>query len=418
MINKLNVALDFGIGAQREVGVLAEVGHKLYFEYSGEFVRDPLPISPFKLPAVSGLVEHKDRDYSPLFGVFSDSLPDGWGLLLMDRAFQKRGLNVSQVSILDRLAYIGKRGMGALVYEPAMREEIAKGAAMNLEKLANEAQRVLEGQAEDVLPELQVAGGSPGGARPKVAIALGDHGHIISGVDEIPDGYKHFIVKFPAKEDIEEIGLVEFVYAQMMKEAGINIPETKLFRTGQGKAYFGVERFDRNGNERLHMHTLGGLFHADHRLPSMDYEDLLAATFEVTKDYRQMEEAFRRMVFNVAGHNRDDHVKNFSYLMNEDGKWLFSPVYDVLYSQGPRGEHTMAIGGEALEPKKENILSVAKGANIADKKAKEIIEEVRSAISSWPVKAKEAGISKRTIEEVQKAINRAWTSRSKKIGRR
>jgi serine/threonine-protein kinase HipA len=297
------------------VGTLGERERRIYFEYAPAFLEAALPISPFKLPVRPGVYEHGERDFAQVFGVFNDSLPDGWGLLLMDREFRKQGLSIASITALDRLAYIGTRGMGALTYHPPAAALEEEGVAIDLHVLASQAERVLGGSAEDVLPALRIAGGSPGGARPKVLVGVDAGGRMICGAADLPRGYRPFLVKFAAREDAADIGAVEAAYALMAAEAGVEVPATRLFETPDGGRYFAAERFDRRDGRRVHMHTLGGLLHASHRLPSMDYEGYLKATLVLTRDQRQVEQAYRRMAFNVLAHNRDDHVKNVSYLM-------------------------------------------------------------------------------------------------------
>ncbi|MDQ3919856.1 MAG: type II toxin-antitoxin system HipA family toxin [Acidobacteriota bacterium] len=402
-MRKLDVRLDWG-DEQVLVGTLAEQERVLYFEYDSAFIAKPLPISPFKLPVRPGVFEHREREFGDVFGVFNDSLPDGWGLLLMDREFRKRGHDPAALSVLDRLAYIGTRGMGALTYHPPAATDDETDLLIDLEELARQAERVLEGSAEEILPALRIAGGSPGGARPKVLVGVGEDGRLISGASDLPEGYRHFIVKFPAGEDVPDVGAVEAAYALMAREAGIDVPTTRLFETKDGGRYFGAERFDRQGTLRLHMHTLSGLFHASHRIPSMEYEGLLKATMALTRDRRQMEEAFRRMAFNVFAHNRDDHVKNFSYLMDRSGEWRFAPAYDIVFSQGPRGEHTMAVAGEAARPTERDMLRVAEDCDVDVRRAREIMREVRDAINQWPRFALDTGVSGETVSRIEKVI--------------
>lgn len=403
-MRKLQVQLDWG-DEQTVVGTLAERDRRIYFEYAPDFIDAPLPISPFKLPVKPGLFEHSEREFSQVFGVFNDSLPDGWGLLLMDRVFRKQGLDPGRISILDRLAYIGERGMGALTYHPPTANADDSSPVVDLQELAHQAERILEGSTEDLLPSLRVAGGSPGGARPKVLIAVHEDGRAIAGTSDVPEGFRHYLVKFPAGEDLPEIGAVEAAYALMANEAGLNIPHTTLFETPDGGRYFGIERFDRDGNLRLHMHTLGGLLHASHRLPSLEYEGFLKATLILTKDQRQVEEAYRRMAFNVLAHNRDDHVKNFSYLMDRNGGWELAPAYDLVFSQGPRGQHTMAVAGDAQQPGEKEMLTAARGCDLDAGRAKEIIDEVRHGVRQWSRFAKATGVSTRTASRIGKVIS-------------
>lgn len=409
-MRRLEVRLDRG-GEQVVVGTLAEQERRIYFEYAAAFLDAPLPLSPFKLPVRAGLFEHTERDFAEVFGLMNDSLPDGWGLLLMDREFRKRGLHPATVSVLDRLAYIGTRGMGALTYHPPVASAEEEHLWIDLEALARQAERILEGSAEEVLPALRIAGGSPGGARPKVLIGVHADGRIISGTSDLAEGYRHFLIKFPAKEDPSDMGAVEAAYALMAREAGVSVPPTTLFETPDGGRYFGAERFDRESNRRLHMHTLGGLLHASHRLPALDYEGFLKATLILTKDQRQLEEAFRRMVFNVLSHNRDDHVKNFSYLMDRDGTWTLAPAYDLVFSEGPRGEHTMAVAGEAARPTEQDILRVAEDCDIDGRRAREILQQVREAVAQWDRFASITDVSAATVRRIGSVIARALVRR-------
>jgi serine/threonine-protein kinase HipA len=400
----IEVRLDWG-DETRPVGTLAEEGRGIYFEYTASFLHDPLPISPFKLPVRPGLIEHTDRHFAQLFGVFDDSLPDSWGLLLMDREFKKRGRSVSGISPLDRLVYIGTRGMGALTYHPPAAGAQAESVDVDLGVLAREAERVLEGGPGDVLPALSLAGGSPGGARPKVLVGVRDDGRMVSGATELPDGYRHFLVKFAAGQDAPHIGTVEAAYAAMAAAAGVDVPPTRLFETADGGRHFGAERFDRRGRARFHMHSLGGLLHASHRVASMDYEGFLRATLALTHDQRQVEEAFRRMAFNVVAHNRDDHVKNISFLMGKEGTWRLAPAYDLVFSEGPGRQHTLDVAGEAERPGDRDMLRVAERCDVDSRAARRIVAEVREVVAQWPRFAEAAGVPADAARQIRRVIN-------------
>ncbi|HEX6746676.1 MAG TPA: type II toxin-antitoxin system HipA family toxin [Longimicrobium sp.] len=399
----LEVRLDWG-DRQAVVGTLAEEGRRVFFEYALSFLEAPLPISPFKLPVRPGLFEHLDREFAPVFGVFDDSLPDSWGLLLMDREFRRQGRDLGGISPLDRLAYIGTRGMGALTYHPPAGTDLAGPLEVELGTLAREAERVLEGSVEEVLPALRLAGGSPGGARPKVLVGVRDDGAMIAGPAELPPEYRAYLVKFSAPVDAAEIGVVEEAYARMARAVGIDVPPTRVFETPDGDRHFAAERFDRRGARRLHMHSLGGLLHASHRIASLGYEGFLRATLILTRDVRQVEEAFRRMAFNVAAHNRDDHVKNFSYLMGSGGEWRLAPAYDLVFSEGPGREHTMDVAGEASRPGDRDMLRVAATCDLDAGKAESIIAEVRGAVAQWPRFADEAGVPEERMREIRRII--------------
>ena len=402
-MKKLSVHLSTHPGQDRPVGVLAESDRKIYFEYDAEFLKDPLWLSPFKLPPKPGLQEHRDLSFGSLFGLFDDSLPDGWGLLLMDRYFRQLGIPPETLSPIDRLAYMGTRGMGALTYHPPAQSNGLRDSALDLHHLAQESYRVLEGSAADVLPQLLIAGGSPGGARPKVLVGVcGDH--MISGTDLLPEDYNAWIIKFHSKRDASEDGRIEYAYSKMARAAGLDMPPTRLFTTPEGEAFFGVERFDRLNNRRIHTHTFGNLIHSNFRIPGCDYEQLIKATRVLTKNQSDVVAAFRQMVFNILAHNRDDHVKNFSFLLNSHNEWRLTPAYDLTFSHGPGGEHTMTVAGEGRSPQHKHIIQIADGAGISPSLARETIAEVANALSDWKHFSNEAGLSKETTDQIASAL--------------
>ena len=402
-MKKLGVYLTTAPGENRRIGELAEANRNVYFEYDPEFLQNPLWLSPFKLPPEPGLHEHRDLSFGLLFGLFDDSLPDGWGLLLMDRHFRQQGIPPETVSPLDRLAYMGTRTMGALTYHPSTETDDRHDAALDLHHLAQEAYRVLEGTAVEVLPQLILAGGSPGGARPKVVIGLkGDQ--MISGADTLPDDYTGWIVKFPSKQAAIDDGRVEYAYSNMAKAAGLQMPATRLFTTSSGDAFFGVERFDRKQNRRFHVHTFGNLIHSNFRIPGCDYEQLLKTTRVLTKNQTDVDAAFRLMVFNIFAHNRDDHVKNFAFMLNELNEWRLTPAYDLTFTHGPGGEHTLPVAGEGRAPDHAHIIRVADGAGIKKNRASEIIDEVSSSVSDWQRFADEAGVQNDLAKNIKKSL--------------
>jgi serine/threonine-protein kinase HipA len=401
-MKKLGVYLAAAPEGNRRIGELAEANRKIYFEYDPEFLQNPLWLSPFKLPPEPGLHEHRDLSFGPLFGLFDDSLPDGWGLLLMNRHFRQQGLLPETVSPLDRLAYMGTRTMGALTYHPAEPDD-GRDTALDLHNLAQEAYRVLEGTAAEVLPQLMRAGGSPGGARPKVLIGLKGN-QVISGADTLPVGYNGWIVKFPSRQDAVEDGRVEYAYSSMARAAGLQMPDTRLFTTAAGDAFFGVQRFDRDHNRRFHVHTFGNLIHSNFRIPGCDYEQLLRTTRVLTRNQTDVDAAFRLMVFNILAHNRDDHVKNFAFLLNERGEWRLTPAYDLTFTHGPGGEHTLTVAGEGRAPDRAHIMRVADGAGISRKRAGEIMDQVASSISKWLRVADEAGVRSHTAKTIGKSL--------------
>ncbi len=375
----------------------------MVFEYDPSFLRNPLWLSPFKLPPEPGLLQHRDLAFAPIFGLFDDSLPDGWGLLLMDRFFQQQGPALAEVSVLDRLAFLGTRTMGALTYHPPADPADRDPPVLDLHQMAQASDQVLRGSGGEILPLLLRAGGSPGGARPKVLVGVrGDQ--LLSGEDDLPAGYAHWIVKFRAREDPPDSGPIEQAYALMARDAGIDMPETRLFETSGGERFFGAKRFDRRHGVRFHVHTFGNLIHANFRIPSCDYRQLLEVTRILTRNHQDTLECYRRMVFNVLTHNRDDHAKNFAFRMSDDGDWQLAPAYDLTFSPGPGGEHSTTVAGEGGAPARRHMLRLAEPAGIAERDAEAILDQVASAAARWQLHARETGVGRRSAGTVETAI--------------
>lgn len=405
-VSTIKVGIDFGSGPL-DVGRLAIRGRIIYFEYERSFIERGLDISPLRLPLQPGLKSFDNALFDGLPGVFNDSLPDGWGRLLFDRAFRAQGLTPAQASPLDRLAHVGASGMGALTYEPAMVADPG-GDDIDLDWLAGQALEVLEGQADEVIGELLALNGSSAGARPKAMIGYNPKtGAMAHGQSDLAQGVEPWLVKFPNLQDGKDAGAIEYVYALMARAAGIEMTETQLFPAKRGAGFFATRRFDRHGQKRLHAHTASGLLHADHRTSSIDYEDLTALTLRLTRDAREAEKMFRLAVFNVLGHNRDDHAKNFTYLMDEAGNWSLSPAYDLTFSSGPAGEQTTMVKGEGKAPGETHLLALAKEASLAPKDAKAIIDQTREALGQWATLAKEHGVAASSVRLIAGRIERA-----------
>lgn len=412
MISKLEVRLSLDPATERVVGRLALHARRTYFEYDPAFLETRLEISPFKLPAGPGLVEHRDLEFGPLPGVFEDSLPDGWGLILMNRALRKVGVDPVKVTPLDRLAWLGTSTMGALTYHPP-REREPLDPAFDLSLLARNAEAVLEGDVTEVIPALIRAGGSPGGARPKVLV--GRRGErLVSGEGTLPPGFDPWLVKFSAREDRRDAGPMEFAYALMARSAGIVMPEVEILDVDRSRRAFAVRRFDRGpGNSRIHFHTFANLLQANFRAPSTDYRDLMKVTHRLTANHQDLLRAFRQMAFNIASHNRDDHGKNFAFLMNDQGEWCLSPAFDLVFSGGPGGEHSMSVLGEGRDPGGTHCFELAKQCGIKSLEATRILEEIDEAVARWPGFADQAGLSRRTSDRIQSHHRRIGARGSK-----
>jgi len=403
-MKKLTVRLRRSPTDSIDVGQLADIDRRIFFEYDAAFLTPGLQLSPFKWPLRPGLIEHVDRAFGPLPGLFDDSLPDGWGLLLMDRLFRHRGIDPATVSPLDRLAWLGTHTMGALTYHPPADDVERDDRLLDLHEIGKNAEQVYRGESVDVLPALTRAGGSPGGARPKVLVGVrGDD--LLSGEGDLPDGYDHWIVKFSAKADLPDAGPMEFAYAEMARAAGLLVPPTRLFPVRKKHPYFGVRRFDRGpGNQRLHVHTFANLVHANFRLPSTDYGDLLKVTHALTRNHDDVLRAFRQMVFNVTAHVRDDHAKNFAFTMNERGEWSLSPAYDLGFAPGPGGEHTTTVQGEGRAPTREHVMHLARQFQVPPNEANALIDQVNDAVGKWRSHAAAAGCTRTTVQKIAQHI--------------
>lgn len=385
----------------QKVGTLAQKDNKIYFEYDKDFLKTGIELSPYKLPLKAGLFRCDDDTFDGLWGLFADSLPDGWGRLLMDRHLMRLGVNPRALSPLDRLAYVGSHAMGALSYEPehAVESEIE---SIVLDDLAKSSKEILEGSSEKLLDELLSLNGSSAGARPKVLVQISDDlKQIVHGRTALQKGFSHWMVKFASSMDSKEIGAIEYAYSLMAREAGLDMPKTALLEGKHGR-YFAVKRFDREGDKRIHMHSVAGLTHSDFRFPTLDYDDLLRLTLHLTKDVKELEKVFRLACFNLFSHNRDDHAKNFSFIMDEKGIWRFSPVYDVTFSYGLEGEHITLYMGEGKNPTKEQLFQL--GEKYKLKEYSQIVDKVEEVTSMWSDFAKEAGVSARTQSEIEKTL--------------
>lgn len=345
------------------VGTLAKTPERVVaFEYDLDWLNNGFSISPFSLPLIKKVFIPKYEPFDGLFGVFNDSLPDGWGRLLVDRLFLKNKINPVEIDNLNRLAVVQESGMGALTYKPEYRFQTGNDVS-NLDILAQECSKILESQNSDNLDELFQLGGSSGGARPK----------ILTSIDN-----EDWIIKFPSSIDPKNIGEKEYQYSLCAKDCGINMTETKLLPSEICSGYFGIKRFDRKNGKKVHMVSASGLLETSHRLPNLDYNLLMKLTLELTRNYEDIEQLFRLMCFNVFAHNRDDHSKNFSFLYDDNKKeWHLSPAYDLTYSSSFNGEHATTINGEGKNPNLDDILAVAKNIGLNEKSAKNIALDIQ-----------------------------------------
>jgi serine/threonine-protein kinase HipA len=409
MIPKLRVRCN-----GKSVGQLAEKEGEIRFEYDSTWLENGFDLAPDSLEFNAAANTARRLEFQGLHGVFNDSLPDGWGLLLMDR-FLKNRLNLErpQITPLDRLAYMGHRCMGALEYQPELLPE-QDGKSIDLADIAAQSEQVLRGETTEILEELRICGGSPGGARPKVTVAFSeDMVTCLSNFGDLPGGFSHWIVKFRNDSRYEDgdpvdIGRLEMAYADMARSAGLQLPKTHLIElvtNRKHEAFFAVQRFDRDVNQKIHFLSLAGYAYANHRVPCLDYgSGVLAATKKITKSDKEVEKAFRLMLFNVLAHNKDDHSKNFAYLLDPSsrGAWQLSPAFDLTFSTGMSNYHTTSISGSG-NPGFSDLESVANRLKV--KNWLQVLDDVRGAIARWPGFAGNYGITNARTKSIQKELN-------------
>jgi len=348
----------------RLVGRLAQTPEgPVAFEYDRGWIADGFSLSPLSLPLEQRVFIPNWLPFEGLWGIFDDSLPDGWGRLLLDRLLRRQGLDPEAITALTRLAIVGNGGMGALSYEPVITTEKEPATVSSLDALAQDALKVLETNDAHNLDELFIRGGSSGGARPKIVAHIED---------------ADWLIKFPASIDPPDSGEQEYRYALTAHDCGIEMPEVRLFPSARCAGYFGVKRFDRRpkaggGVERLHVASAGALLETSHRIPSLDYEVLMRLTLNLTKSFEELEQLYRLMCFNVFAHNRDDHAKNFAFIYYPElAAWRLSPAFDLTYSIGMAGEHATTVNGKGRDTTLADLVELGMNAGLSRARCQEL----------------------------------------------
>lgn len=349
--------------ANQKVGRLALTPDYLCaFEYDSNYLTTGFSISPFELPLRSGVALAKRTPFEGNFGVFDDCLPDGWGLLILDRYLQKQGVNSKTLTILDRLSLVGSMGRGALEFRPD-KSLINNYDYVSFEHLATETEKILKSVSYlgEGIESLYIQGGSPGGARPKIFTK---------------NNNKEWLVKFRAATDPVNIGQIEYKYALLAQKCGIEMPETRLFEN----RYFGVERFDRTAQGKIHVVSVAGLINADYRLPCIDYLNIFQICHKLTRNMQEMLKLYRLMVFNYLIGNKDDHAKNFAFIWCH-GEWHLAPAFDVLPSEGMNGYRTTSIN-DSITPTAGDLYAVAQKSGIEQGKAIAMYNEISALLKT------------------------------------
>jgi len=348
------------------VGYLQELENKkIAFQYENEWLEKGFSISPFFLPLSDRIYISNSTLFNGIYGVFNDSLPDGWGELLVRRMLANKGVNFDKLSPLTRLTLISKNGLGGLSYEPS--QTLSKSNQYNdFDILAKEIEKVLDDtESKSDLDKVFAYGGSSGGARPKAHIKLNG---------------EEWIVKFPSSTDSKNIGELEYKANELASQCGINVNEHKLFKSNICTGFFGAKRFDRDNGKRIHMISLSAILETTHRIPNLDYMYLFQVIQRICVDKSDLYEAYKRMCFNVLYGNKDDHGKNFSFLFDEKLKgYKISPAYDLTQTKY-KMEHEMTILGNG-KPTDKDLLNIAKEINLSITECEKIILDIKQKIA-------------------------------------
>ncbi len=409
------------------VAWLAERGYAV-FEYDPGFLKKGLDISPLHMGLAAaakgdGLFAFPNLNnatFLGLPGLLADALPDKFGNLVIAAWLARQGRSVNAFSPVERLCYTGRRAMGALEFAPPIERGLDRPVAVEIAKLVELAQEISarrealaveiganEKQNAEALLDILRVGTSAGGARPKAVIAINPAGKVLSGQADVPAGYDYWVLKFDGVNDLElgvpqGYGRIEYAYYLMAQAAGIAMTECRLLEEN-GRAHFLTRRFDRQGGEKVHMHSLCGLAHYDFNMAgAYGYEQAFAAMRQLRLTKAEALEQYRRMVFNVVARNQDDHTKNIAFLMQRDGRWRLSPAFDVIYSHNPAGkwthQHQMTINGKRDHFSTADLLAVGESISLA--KPAQTIDAVRDAVARWPEFGRAAGVDPARIREI------------------
>lgn len=410
---QLNVTRTLSTGAPILMGTLVQNNNDVFFQYDAHYLTQYGNSSPFNLKNNTDLQIAPKKPHDNLHGIFSDSLPDGWGRLLQDRIFRQHGIQSHEITAMDRLAFVGNKGMGGLSYLPISDYQADEHFEVDLINLGLEAQAVFDGQTETVLSELAIVGSS-GGARPKALLYFNqDDFNKCKTYEE--EGDESWLIKFTSKNLPlgHDEGLCEAIYLTLAKELELNPPQWRLIdvpKNSNGKSWLALKCFDRITNSsgksgRLIMHSACGLLDADFRLPSLDYEDLIKVNRVLCKSVSAGKLQFKRAIFNLFASNQDDHSKNWSFLQYDDGHWEPAPFYDVTYNPNPRNEHITSFAGYGKKPPLNTIKQLAEIAGFESwQQAQAYIHHTVDVIARFSSLAKEYDVSKLIRADIEKTL--------------
>ena len=402
----------------RRVGAAVETEDgQIVFEYDPGFRRSGLEISPRQLPlTVEGPQTFPGLSrleaFEGLPGVLADSLPDRFGNAIIEKYFAERGRAGDRLGPVQKLLYVGSRAMGALEYRPAEKipRKQLEDEALEVASLVEAARRVVEGDTEVAIPEIMRLGSSAGGARAKAIILWNPGSEQVRSAFAPPQpGDEEWLIKFDGVGEIgnpnpepQPFNRIEYAYSRMAVAAGIEMADTRLMEEREF-AHFMTRRFDRTeSGGRVHLHTLGGMEHVDYNAPGLfSYEQYFRLVLALGLGYPELEQAFRRACFNLLAVNQDDHVKNFSFLMDERGRWRLSPAYDLTFVRGRAftRDHQMSLGGKRNDFTTRDLIDAGAKFDLRSN-GRDVVDEVAAALQQWPDFAREAGVADDRIQAI------------------
>jgi len=403
---------------EQKIGTLLLRDGIVYFEYDKQFKQSNLEISPLKLPlSHEGVYTNNDDKYfEGLAGVFHDTLPDKFGTKVIERYFESKGITPEKLNILQKLMFVADKSIGAISYKPVI--ETSNNFSQNLIELNqfyNNAKKIVSGDTIEVIDEMLTfmdSAASAGGARAKAIVGFNSQNNqLISSVNNnLPKGYDHYLLKFDMEKDNEsssDYTKIEYLYMTMAKDLGITIPDVKLLNHGKLSHYL-IKRFDRLENgKKIHSHTVAGLTHSNFNIPMhYSYDQLLKLTRYLTGSQQAVIEQYKRMIFNIVFRNQDDHAKNFSFMMDINGKWDITPAYDITYANGTgyTKNHQLSIKGKTDNFTKEDFISLATLHSIKKQDALIILNKTIDMASSFTDKAKDLNINIDTINKINRNL--------------
>ena len=384
-----------------KVGVLEQRKEGIFFDFYESFRSNPLPISPYKLdPEVKMNYNYFDSMFADgMPGIFNDSMPDGYGAQMMLKHFKQKQ-HSGMITPLQKLAFVGNDGIGALEYSPS--ENYHDMFDIDISTLPKTLKSEYEGSVDDVLFNL-IKLPSPGGARPKTSVLYDEKANLMKGghTSNTTKDLVPWIIKFD--EENSQVTILEKLYQDIAKKSGILCTTTKLLHVDD-EVHFAIKRFDRIGTDKLHQATVSGLQNLSHiETNNFSYENLLVMTQQLTKDMSQVQDMYKRMVLNIVGANCDDHLKNTSFTMDKDGIWRLSPIYDVVYNTGPAtfGEHFLSINKKNNYITRDDLLKAADVVNISTRDAKYYIDEVIDSFSDSLKNIQDYNLEISLIQEIR-----------------